>query len=93
MDFTDMTKNEKDKVTNGNWTHKAKVTFRDGTVWENIYLYGLAWEWKSRHDEGYVENAANITFNLKGAKKCSKCSRQFKEPDRKFCPFDGVALK
>lgn len=93
MDFIEMTKSGKEKATKRNWSHKAKVTFRDGTVWDNIYLSGSMWSWKSSKEEGHVRDAISITFNLKHAKKCPKCSKQFKELDWRFCPFDGTALE
>ncbi len=46
-----------------NWVYKTNVTFRDGTVWGDIYVYGSAWIWKNDKEEGDIVKAESITIN------------------------------
>jgi len=48
-----------------NWVYKANVTFRDGEVWKDIYIYGCAWMWRSSKAEGDLVKAKSITINLR----------------------------
>jgi hypothetical protein len=49
----------------GNWIYKSNITFRDGTQWAEIYIYGLAWMWKNDYAEGHVVSAKSITINVR----------------------------
>lgn len=48
-----------------NWIYKVNITFRDGTKWTDIYIYGGAWRWKNDYAEGVVVNAKSITINVR----------------------------
>jgi hypothetical protein len=95
LDFTDSEKREKDHLKFPGTLRKAKVTFRDGAVYDNVYLDCTQGHWGSDRESGWLgsDKIKSITVKLKGAKQCPKCSRQFKEADWKYCPFCGTALK
>jgi len=106
IDFFDMTTEESEqiedriKATTG-WEkqqyekiRKARITFNDGKVWENIYLYPQSFGYKTRYEEGDIsETVVSITFNMKNVKICPKCSRQYTNQEWKFCPYDGEPLE
>lgn len=100
IDFFDLTDTEKSiakkyQPYSFEKYRKAKITFRDRTIYDNVYLYCGIWEYRGHHEEGTLANPRikGLTINLKQAKQCPKCSRQFKEKDWKFCPYDGTPLK
>lgn len=97
VDFVDLTDSEKDSVASliPRIIRKAKITFRDGAVYDNVYLDCQGWSWKSEREEGRVEDlrVKSLTVHLKDAKKCPECGREFKEAGYEFCPFDGTPLK
>lgn len=46
------------------WIYRAKVTFCDGDVWDDVYIYGPAWLWRNSKREGMLEGAGSITINV-----------------------------
>ena len=98
IDFIDFSDSEKRLIKSANLKsefRKTKVTFRDGAIYDDIYLDLTLGKWEGYRESGnlYSPKISSITVNIKGAKECPKCSRQFKENGWKYCPFDGSALK
>lgn len=95
LEFTELEKSIIEKSKLNIYLRKAKITFRDGVVYDKIYLDCIGTEWHSYRESGRMRDTriASVTVNIKKAKKCPKCSRQFKEKDWKFCPYDGSPLK
>jgi len=98
IDFIDFTASEKKTMKSADIPaaiRKAKVTFRDGAVYDNIYLACTQANWGSERESGWLgsDKIKSITVKLKGAKLCPKCGRQFKEIGWKYCPFCGEPLK
>jgi len=98
IDFIDFTASEKKTMKSADIPaaiRKAKVTFRDGAVYDNIYLACTQANWGSERESGWLgsDKIKSITVKLKGAKLCPKCGRHFKEIGWKYCPFCGEPLK
>lgn len=95
IDLTDSEKKERDKIKFSRTIRKAKVTFRDGAVYDSIYLNCTQGNWGSERESGWLgsEKIKSITVKLKKVKLCPKCKRQFKEIGWKYCPFCGEPLK
>ncbi len=98
MDFIGFTASEKTTMKSANiptGIRKAKITFRDGAVYDDIYVDCSHGNWGSERESGWLgsDKIEGITVKLKKAKLCPKCSRQFKEVGWKYCPFCGMALK
>lgn len=98
IDFIDLTDTEKKamkKAAIPAAIRKGKITFRDGAVYDNVYLDCRHGNWGSERESGWLgsDKIESITVKLKKAKLCPKCSRQFKEVGWKYCPFCGMALK
>ena len=98
IDFIDFTASEKKTMKSASipaGIRKAKVTFRDGAVYDNIYLDCRHGNWGSERESGWLgsDKIRSVTVKLKGAKLCPKCGRHFKEIGWKYCPFCGMALK
>jgi len=98
IDFIGFTAAEKKAMKKANIpaaVRKAKVTFRDGAIYDNVFLDCTQANWGSPRESGWLgsEKIESITVKLKKAKLCPKCSRQFKEIGWKYCPFCGEPLK
>ncbi len=98
VNFVDFTASEKTTMKSAKipaGIRKAKVTFRDGAVYDNVYLDCSHANWGSPRESGWLgsDKIESITVKLKKAKLCPKCARQFKEVGWKYCPFCGMALK
>lgn len=100
IDFSDLTEEESKKVKEfGEYIRspilKGKITFRGSAVWDSMFFYPEnGWEYKSELAEGLLTaEVKSITINLKDAKECPNCHRQYIEPEWKFCPYDGTPLQ
>jgi hypothetical protein len=98
IDFINLTDSEKrlrDRLQFPGTIRKAKVTFRDGAIYDSIYVDCTHGHWGSERESGWLgsDKIKGITVKLQKAKLCPKCSRQFKEIGWKYCPFCGMALK
>ena len=75
---------------------KGKIEFRNGTIWDNIFFYPSysGFSYKSEMTEGRLVagKVKSITVNLKDAKECPECHRQYTELEWVFCPYDGKDL-
>ncbi len=54
IDFLDISEKEKEKDTESKWPIKANITFIDGKVWNNIYLYAVSWTYQNKYSSGWV---------------------------------------
>ncbi len=108
IDFIDFTQSEKEPIKSANLKYscrKAKITFRDGTVYEDIYLDCTGWWWERENEKEEIKGEIGreyspsttvkslIIYLKKGIKRCPKCGIEFKKDNYKFCPFDGTLLK
>jgi hypothetical protein len=97
IEFTNLTDLEQSIVKQKGYgaMKKAKIEFRDGTVYQNVYTNVAIWHWKNNYEEGNLQDAKSIIFEqrVSETKECPKCSRHFNEADWKYCPFDGTLLK
>ena len=95
IDLTDAEKKTMKKAAIPAAIRKGKITFRDGAVYDNVYLDCRHGNWGSERESGWLgsDKIRSVTVKLKGAKLCPKCGRHFKEIGWKYCPFCGMALK
>jgi len=54
---------ERDYANSNVWVYKARIAFRDGEVWNNIYVYGPAWIWKRCADKTACDSLNSLLLS------------------------------
>ena len=48
------------------WVYKANVSFRDGSTWSGVFIYGSAWLWRDANGkQADLVEAKSITLNIR----------------------------